>query len=427
MGISPRSKGWVKKYFSIIENYEETLNKFPGSILNAEELIYAFLQPTGLLYGYPTSFVFLEDNFLKKFTPDESFKVLLLEGLVLVDHIKGGKFNHQELEESLSRFVEFYEKTNLEKAKKGWLDFSKLDVYGKIESIISQRVEIKGNLANKIVTTYLYNGLLFHDLLLYQDYLAEKNTEDLTEKRSEIMLDLVKIIALAANADGQITDEEKGVYKVFLASANLDSERKEIAETFFNSEMSLEDIDFKFESSWLLKRFILEIAILTMWSDKGVANSEKHFLERLTHKLDLKEGDHDNSFIAIQSFVLNNQDDALFLKGKNDVEMILSAAGKRWTKILGRNKDKLTEELKQSKELVSLISKSTVRDLNKTEKEQVKKQFYDLAKTIPSLALFMLPGGAIILPVVLKIIPNLIPSAFQNNRVEEKKESTEEE
>ena len=38
--------------------------------------------------------------------------------------------------------------------------------------------------------------------------------------------------------------------------------------------------------------------------------------------LDLKEGDHDNSFIAIQSFVLNNQDDALFLKGKNDVEMI---------------------------------------------------------------------------------------------------------
>jgi hypothetical protein len=427
MSISPSNKGWVKKYFSIIEDYKNTLNRFPGSILNTEELIYAFLQPTGLLYGYPTSFVFLERDFLKRFSPDESFKVLLLEGLVLVDHLKGEKFNHEDLEKSLFRFVEFYEKTNLEKSKKGWLNFSKLDVYGKIESIITQRVEIKGNFANKLVTAFLYNGLLFHDLLLYQDYLAEKNTDDIKEKRSEIMLDLVKIIALAANADAEISDEEKGVYKVFLASANLDSERKDIAEKFFDNKMSLEDIDFKFENSWLLKRFILEIAILTIWSDKGIANSEKHFLDQLTQKLDLREEDRDNSFIAIQSFVLNNQDNALFLKGKNDVELILSGAAKRWTKILGRNKDKLADELKQSKELVSLISKSTVRDLNKEEKEQVKKQFYDLAKTIPSLALFMLPGGAIILPIVLKIIPNLVPSAFQNNRVEDKKSANEEE
>lgn len=428
MTISPSSKGWVNKYFSLIENYEDVLNRFPGSILNAEELIYSFLQPTGFLYGYPTSFVFLNDDLIKKFSPDESFKILLLEGLVLVDHLKGGKFNHQELEGSLARFVEFYEQTNLEKAKKGWLNFSKLDVYGKIESIISQRVEIKGNIANKLVTTYLYNGLLFHDLLLYQDYLANKNTADLTEKRSEIMLDLIKVIALAANADGEITEEEKGVYKVFLASANLDTERKEIAENFFESgELTLDDIDFKFDDSWLLKRFILEVAILTIWSDKGVADSEKQFLNELTKRLELREEDRDNSYIAIQSFVLNNQNDALFLKGKNDVELVLTGATKRWSKILGRNKDKLATELKQSKELVSLISKSTVRDLNKDEKEQVKKQFYDLAKTIPSLALFMLPGGAVILPVVLKIIPNLIPSAFQSNRVEEKKSSEEEE
>tara|TARA_B100000809_G_C15082086_1_gene509994 strand:- start:98 stop:1378 length:1281 start_codon:yes stop_codon:yes gene_type:complete len=426
MSISPRNKGWVNKYFSLIENYEDVLNRFPGTILNAEELVYAFLQPTGLLYGHPTSFVFLDDEFLSKFTADESFRVLLLEGLVLVDHLKSGKFDHGELEESLGRFVDFYEKTNLEKAKKGWLNFSKLDVYGKIESIISKRVEIKGSMANKLVTTYLYNSLLFHDLLLYQDYLANKNTDDITEKRSEIMLDLVKIIALAANADGQISDEEKGVFKVFLASANLDSDRRVIAESFFDDNKTLNDMDFKFENSWLLKRFILEIAILTIWSDKGVADSEQIFLNDLTIKLGLKEEDKDKSYIAIQSFVLNNQDNALFLKGRNDVELILTGATKRWTKILGRNKDKLADELKQSKELVSLISKSTVRDLNKEEKEQVRSQFYDLAKTIPSLALFMLPGGAIILPIVLKIIPNLIPSAFQNNRIEDKKSEEEE-
>jgi len=424
MAISPSNKGWVKKYFSLVKNYENVLKQFPGSILNAEELIYAIIQPTGFLYGHPTSFVFLDNDYINKFTSDESFKILLLEGLILVDYIHEGKIDHKNVESSLVRFVTFYEQTNLEKAKKSWLNFSKLNLYEKLESILSQRVTIKGSITSKLVTNYLYNSVLFHDLLLYQDFLSSKNIESLIEKRQEIMLDLVKIIATAAKSDGVITDEEKGVFKVFLASANLDNHRKEVAEEFFENENSINHLDFNSDyysppNAWLLKRYFLEVAILTIWSDKDISEQEKEFLDELTSSLNLEEADKDNSFIAIQSFVLNNSDKALFLKGKNDVEMVLSGATKRWTKILGRNKDKLATELKQSKELVNLITKSSRKDLTKEEKEKVRTQFYDIAKTIPSLALFMLPGGAVILPVVLKIIPNLVPSAFVSNKVEE--------
>jgi hypothetical protein len=421
MVITPNSKGWIKKYFSIIENYEETLNSFPGSILSAEELIYAFLQPTGFLYGHPTKFVFLQEDFLPKFTVEESFKVLLLEGLVLVDHIKGGKFDRKSLDLSITRFVNFYEKTNLEKSKKSWLNFSKLDTYGKLESIISQRVEIKSSITSRLATSYLYNSLLFHDLLLYQDFLDSSCETDLCYKRGEIMLDLVKIVALAANADNEITDEEKSVFKSFLVSANLDSDRKKIAEDFFENPHSIDEMDFALEDSWLLRRYVLEIAILTIWSDEGVKEEEIEFLDKLTLKLGLDEDDKDKSFTAIQSFVLLNKNDALFLKGKNDFELVLSGATKRWTKILGRSKDKLAAELKQSKDLVSLIAKSTKGDLTPDEKDRVKSQLADLGKSVPALALFMLPGGAVILPIVLKIIPNLIPSAFQDNKIDEKK------
>ena len=419
MGISPSSKGWVKKYFSLVKNYETVLQKFPNGVLNAEELIYAFIQPTGLMYGHPVSFVFLDDDIIHKLSLDESFKILLLEGLFLVDYIHKGEINHKSLEASLNRFVAFYESTQLEKAKKGWLNFSKLNTFEKVESIISQRVKIKGNIANKIVTTYLYNSLLFHDLVLYQDYLSANTAINLVEKRSEIMLDLVKIVALSAKSDGSMSDEEKGIFKIFLASANLNTPQKHEAETFFETHKSLSDINFIYENTWLLRRFVLEIAILTLWSNKGLSELEEQFLNQLTEKLNLKIADRDNAYIAIQSFVISNQTDSLFLKGKNDVALILSGAGKRWSKILGRNKDKLAIELKNSKALVSLISIATQRDLTKDEKEKVKAQFFDLAKTIPSLALFMLPGGAVILPVVLKLIPNLVPSAFANNRIEE--------
>lgn len=85
---------------------------------------------------------------------------------------------------------------------------------------------------------------------------------------------------------------------------------------------------------------------------------------------------------------------------------------------MGRNKDKLALEVKQSKELVYLIRKSTTKELTKEEKELVKTQFKDIVRSMPSLAIFMLPGGAFLLPLVLKIIPDLIPSAFRDNEVE---------
>ena len=39
---------------------------------------------------------------------------------------------------------------------------------------------------------------------------------------------------------------------------------------------------------------------------------------------------------------------------------------------------------------------------------------------MPSLALFLLPGGSLLLPIVMKLVPELIPSAFKVNEVEKK-------
>ena len=88
-------------------------------------------------------------------------------------------------------------------------------------------------------------------------------------------------------------------------------------------------------------------------------------------------------------------------------------------KLIRRNSKRLVKELRQSKELLSLISKSTHSDLTKEEQKQLQEQLLDILKTVPSLAIFMLPGGAILLPIFAKLIPNMLPSAFDDNRVED--------
>jgi hypothetical protein len=163
----------------------------------------------------------------------------------------------------------------------------------------------------------------------------------------------------------------------------------------------------------------MEMATLTVWSDKVVTDSEEVFLKELIARFAVEEEEQDKSFIAIQSFVLENAENIPFLSGKNETEQLMNAARDKWKKILGRNKEKLSVELRQSKELVALIAKSRKTELTAEEKKKVKAQFKDLGKSIPAFTLFMLPGGTLVMPIVLKLIPDLVPSAFRSNQIEE--------
>ena len=80
------------------------------------------------------------------------------------------------------------------------------------------------------------------------------------------------------------------------------------------------------------------------------------------------------------------------------------------------------EELLKEKNIRTLvIAGLTTKELDKEERKKVQGQLLDIFKSIPSLAIFMLPGGAVLLPIFIKLIPKLLPSAFDDNRVEERR------
>lgn len=83
--------------------------------------------------------------------------------------------------------------------------------------------------------------------------------------------------------------------------------------------------------------------------------------------------------------------------------------------LLQRNKLRLYQELSQSKEAMYLIRKSTNTKLSPEEKEKIKIQLIDICKSIPALAVFLLPGGALLLPLLIKLIPDILPSAFRDD------------
>lgn len=89
--------------------------------------------------------------------------------------------------------------------------------------------------------------------------------------------------------------------------------------------------------------------------------------------------------------------------------------------LLHRNKLRLHQELLQSKEAMHLIKKSMHAHLTEEEKLKIRVQLLDICKAIPAFAVFMLPGGALLLPLLIKLIPDILPSAFQEDLPKDKK------
>ncbi len=81
--------------------------------------------------------------------------------------------------------------------------------------------------------------------------------------------------------------------------------------------------------------------------------------------------------------------------------------------LLEKNKNSLLQEIEESKELLFLLKESATRSLTEEEKNKVKEQLLDICKSIPAFTVFMLPGGALLLPLLIKFIPNILPSAFR--------------
>jgi hypothetical protein len=420
--LQPGSKGWINKYFDLVEkNQFDLMCDLPDEV-DKHSFIHAALGRTGIIFGFPSRLQFAKELDDSKWTSEEKLKLLLFECHLFVYKVNQKNPNKAiDKQEFVNTLVDFYGKYNASSISKIFTFFLKETKDEKLEAILAKRVDIKANfLENRFWVNYLNNVFIYLDVILFNDFM-EHRKKSTFYNYDELAMNALTAITLAAYSDGAIESQEKTMFSVFLASANLSDLHRELAESRFKSGASFNDFTDVVKSNWLFKRFMVDLSSFVIFSNHEADIEEKKYLSELGEKLGLSELELNESLALTEQFILTNQKTIPFLNNSSSVEKVYSSLSKRWIKILGRNKDKLAVELKQSKELVQLIRKSTTAELSKEEKEAVKTQFKDLVKSMPSLAIFMLPGGAVLLPIVLKVIPDLIPSAFRDNEVEKEK------
>lgn len=391
--MNPSAAGWIKKLIALISKKETNLN------LPVNEF-YSELKYCGFIYGNNVDVV---SHAIEKsdLTSEELSKINLL-----LSFLYFYKASAKEVP-FIESVINFYRAINASNTSffDGLLRDKKSA--SNLEKIINKRVYINDSLFTKNFNYFITNALLFVDVLTYQKFLTNPSISSDEIQHMEGILETIVINVLDSK-------QEKSEYDDSLIKLFESSRRYHQTHHVIEYHEAIQRLQNPLD-----KRYAFDLGCMASWTDRMIDPEEYLFLNQLGADLGLDERIIDQSIKDINTFYITNQDQIALLGSKNLVKNFYDNSSKMVKKLIKRNSKRLLKELSESKELMVLLTKSTTRDLTDEEQKKMQTQLLDLIKSVPSLAIFMLPGGAILLPLFVKLIPKLLPTAFDDNRIEE--------
>jgi hypothetical protein len=413
--MKPRDKGWLKEYLEFRKDLLQELTTEVGHKgSHPEQSLYRVIQPTGLMYGQSVGDVEIPEH--EKWNEKDRMKILLAESLISSSLLFYDKpiRDVEELSKVFFKTLEsignFYNNIFPELATPSKTLFGKRKSALEVaEIILNKRIEHTTSFEGNFWTYFFHNTLLFLDVFIFGQWIhtnADKIVADFFRyEREELRFSVVKVIAAAAHANKEIAFEEKKLFEYFLQSTDFTPERRKEAQRIFDEGISVEDINLPSENSWILKKFFLEIAILTLWADKKVEQSELDFLKSFCHYLGFTDEDLENSMLAIEGFILEHWSQLEHLQNRQDYDKVSEDFIRRVSRIAEKNKSRLIKEMQANDEVMNLLRKARANELSTEEKEHMRLKLIQMLKTIPTFVIIALPQKFLTLPILLKILP----------------------
>ena len=394
--MNPSASGWIEKFGHEVKEHLEYYQDFRD--------IYGGMKKTGFVYGLNVKV----PRFIQSAHPlseDEKAKINLISSLYFTFKSETGQTDYKSFLDSIFKFY-----TELEIFSMSFLNklFTGRKTTSRLEKLMDSRVYLEDNLISKTFNSVITNSLLFIDVLTYKEYL---NGREKIRKHAKNLEHIVINLIFHALSSKERNKKDDRLAQLFESSLTFIDSNKEKFDGRYREKLA------KYASKWE-NRYFLDVACITVWEDKVLELHESEFIFGIGNDLGFERKQISRSLEEVTSFFEKNAPIISFLKSNNLAIQFYDSMSKVVNKLILRNSKRLQKELADSKELVSLLSKSTVKDLTPQEKKKVQNQLIDIFKSIPSLAIFMLPGGAVLLPIFIKLIPKLLPSAFDDNRVE---------
>ena len=161
-------------------------------------------------------------------------------------------------------------------------------------------------------------------------------------------------------------------------------------------------------------RFVLRQVVLECHADGVVDPSESAYVVELAEALGLSAVEVEQVEGDIAAFYARHAEHLQRGPGASAMRSLVERTTERIAQAVRSNSAHLVQEIRETQDLSRLLLKAGRGEAwTSDERERAKGQLIDICRTVPALAIFALPGGGLLLPVLIKVLPfNVLPSAF---------------
>jgi len=233
------------------------------------------------------------------------------------------------------------------------------------------------------------------------------------EMDNQLRKEMIMAFAALIWADNFVANEEQLVFEKYIEQTGLEESIKDELCERIREPVITADVNCSFYHS-IIGKYLVEQLILLSFIDNQEAWQERDLIENISQKLGFFSDELEELYVTVAEFFSNHSERLEFLKNNTAARQFQDYMNDKVFLLVKKNVGNIMKEIEETKELSELLVKATTTPLTMQEKQKVQDQLMDIAKTIPTLAIFALPGGGILLPILIKVLPfNILPSSFQ--------------
>ena len=283
-----------------------------------------------------------------------------------------------------------------------------------LDSVTLKGYSSLGNRQNNFAFSKLYFFLLWTREEAKND---KSEPEAFLEMDKELREEMILTFAALIWANDYVDSTEQQVIEKYIEQTKLTEAKQNKLNQRILEPVKIEDIHCSITSVIISSYFVEQLILLSL-IDNQEAWQERELIEKISLKLELTSEKLEQLYFTVAEFFSVHNERLEFLKINAAARQFQDYMNDKVVKLVKKNVDNIMKEIGETKELSELLLKATTKPLTAEEKQKVQEQLIDVAKSIPALAIFALPGGGILLPVLIKVLPfNILPSSFQDGPV----------
>lgn len=217
-------------------------------------------------------------------------------------------------------------------------------------------------------------------------------------------------------ADGMLDDDEERLMEALIRVARLDATDSDMFKAELSTPMTASELAEVIRDP-VEQQGVMRILLLAANINGDNVPAERAFLETLRIAFGVSLGQY--AQYELEALAACQQHEGLFrrLSRRGTIDRLRRRFADSLEDLVRDNAARIWGEVRETSELGQLLLKAGAEPLTAEEREKVRVQMLDLCKAVPALALFVVPGGSVLLPLLAKHLPfNILPSNYLDDQ-----------